>query len=261
MALNSRTIRPGRLVGLKTTIRGGVEYRTTVVEEEHRTENGAEVSKWLTEKLKADPAEHDRANVARSAARTAIVRTCVPSDFGYLCPEDRVADLEAGVAEARRIAEAFNATAQVSHLSVNVITGRILPDDQEAVKAINSELSSLLFQMERGIQRIDVKMIRDAADQARRIGGMLSPDANERVQKAVEIARLQARELVKAGEAAATAVDQAAIASITEARMAFLDFDAATEVKAPEAEGLAIDLMPEDAGAVAAPVVTNELEF
>ena len=259
--LNSRTIRPGRLVGLKTTIRGGVEYSTTVIEEEHLTDSGAEAARWETERRIADPDEFERAKTARSKARTAITRVCVPSDFGYLCPEDRVADLEAGVAEARRIAEAFNASSQVTHLGVNVITGRILPDDQEAVKAINSELSSLLSQMERGIQRIDVKAIREAADQAKRIGAMLSPDANERVQKAVEIARQQARELVKAGEAAATAVDQAALASITETRMAFLDFDGATEVKAPEAEGLAIDLMPADTEAVFAPVTTTELEF
>jgi hypothetical protein len=65
---------------------------------------------------------------------------------------------------------------------------------------------------------------------------MLSPDANERVQKAVEIARQQARQLVKAGEAAATAVDQAAIASITGPAYA-LDFDTATESRPPRRMG------------------------
>jgi hypothetical protein len=43
--------------------------------------------------------------------------------------------------------------------------------------------------------------------------------------------------------------------------MAFLDFDAATEVQAPEADGLAIDLMPQDVGETTVPVVANELEF
>jgi hypothetical protein len=177
------------LVGLSTNIRGGIEYRTRVIEEEHLTADGAEAAKWETERRIADPDEFERAKKARSKARNAIVRVCAPSDFGYLCPEDRVADLEAGLAEARRVADAFNATAQVTHLSVNVMTGRILPDDQEAVRAINSEMTSLLSQMERGIQRIDVKMIRDAADQAKRVGAMLSLDANERVMKAVEVAR------------------------------------------------------------------------
>ena len=171
--LNSRTLRPGRLVGLKTTIRGGVEYRTTMIEEEHLTESGAEERRWETLCRKADPDEHERAKKARSKARQAIVRPCAPSDFGYLCPEDRVADLEAGLAEARRIADAFNATAQVtprgqrddrpSSPTTKGGQGDQLGDDQPAQRD------------GAGHPAIDVKMIRDAADKASRSARCSAP--------------------------------------------------------------------------------------
>ncbi len=42
------------------------------------------------------------------------------------------------------LADEFNATARLTRLYVNVIAGRIAPDDVEAVKAINSEVRDLL---------------------------------------------------------------------------------------------------------------------
>ena len=247
MGINTSTLRPGLLVGLSTSISGNVKYRTQVIEEDHLTDDGAEAARWETERTITDPAEHEAAKKARSKARNAIVRTCAASAFGYLCPENKIADLEAGVAEARRVADLFNSTATVTRLTVNVLTGRIASDDVEAVKAINSEVRDLLSQMERGIQRVDVQAIREAADKAKSLGSMLSPDASARVQQAVDVAREQARRFVKAGEQAAAEIDQATIAKLTESRAAFLDFDDARAVQAPEEIGLGLDLMPEEA--------------
>ncbi len=260
-AINTSTLRPGLLVGLSTSISGNVRYRTQTLEEEHLTEDGAEAARWETERTITDPAEYEAAKKARSKARNSIVRVCAASAFGLLCPEDKVADLEAGLAEARATAERFNATATVTRLSVNVLTGRIASDDVEAVKAINSEVRDLLSQMERGIQKVDVQAIREAADKAKALGSMLSPDAAERVQAAIDVARAQARQLVKAGEQAATAIDEAAIRKITESRVAFLDFDEGLEVKAPEAVGLGLDLMPEEEAQAPAVPAAHELEF
>jgi hypothetical protein len=259
--INTSTLRPGLLVGLSTSISGNVKYRTQIIEEEHLTESGAEAARWETERTITDPAEHEAAKKVRSAARNDIVRVCAASAFGLLCPENKVADLEAGLATARRRVEAFNAMAQVTRLSVNVLTGRIASDDVEAVRAINSEVRDLLSQMERGIQRVDVKAIRDAADAAKALGSMLSPEAAERVQTAIDVARQQARLIVKAGEQAATAIDQAAIAKITESRAAFLDFDEAREVAAPQEVGLGLDLMPTEPEPVTVTHTTTELEF
>lgn len=260
-AINTSTLRPGLLVGLSTSISGNVRYRTQIIEEEHLTESGAEAARWETERTITDPVEHENAKRARSKARNAIVRVCAASAFGLLCPENKIADLEAGLAEARSVAERFNATATVTRLSVNVLTGRIASDDVEAVKAINSEVRDLLSAMERGIQKVDVAAIRDAADKAKALGAMLAPDAAERVQEAVDVARAQARLIVKAGETAAVEIDQAVIRKITESRAAFLDFDEGQEVKAPEAIGLGLDLMPEEAAPQAVAPAAHELEF
>jgi hypothetical protein len=259
--INTSTLRPGLLVGLSTTLRGNVKYRTQILEEEHLTESGAEAARWETERVITDPVEFESAKKARSKARNAIVRVCSASAFGLLCPEDKVADLEAGLAEARTIADKFNASATTTRLGVNVLTGRIAADDVEAVKAINSEVRDLLSQIERGIQKVDVKAIRDAADAAKNLGQMLAPDAAERVQKAIEIARSEARRLVKAGEQAAAEIDQAALARITEARVSFLDLDEAKEIAAPVETGLGLDLMPEEAAPAAVAPITHELEI
>jgi hypothetical protein len=76
---------------------------------------------------------------------------------------------------------------------------------------------------------------------------MLSPDAKARVQMAVEAARVAARKVVAAGEQAAAEIDYRAIRAVTEARTAFLDFDEAAPVKAPEIEQRALDLEPVEA--------------
>lgn len=260
-AINTSTLRPGLLVGLSTSLTGNVKYRTQILEEEHLTESGAEAARWETERTIADPAEHEAAKKVRSAARNDIVRTCAVSAFGLLCPENKVADLEAGLASARRRVDAFNATATLTRISVNVLTGRIASDDVEAVKAINSEVRDLLSQMERGIQKVDVQAIRDAADKAKSLGAMLAPDAASRVQEAIDVARAEAKRLVKAGETAATEIDQAALRKINESRIAFLDFDEGQEVKAPAAIGLGLDLMPEESAPVSPAPAAHELEF
>lgn len=244
--IRTSTLRPGLLVGLSTNLKGNVRYRTEVIEAEHVTDEGAEKARWETERVIEDPEEFEAGKKARSKARNAIVRVCSQSAFGYLCPESRVADLEAGLAEARAIADKFNATAQVTRLSVNVLTGRIASDEVEAVKAINSEVRDLISAMERGVTALDVQAIRDAADRAKSLGQMLAPDAAEKVEKAIAVARDTARKIVKAGEQAAAEIDQSVIANLTEARLAFLDLDEAKEVKAPEETGLGLDLMPEE---------------
>ena len=71
----------------------------------------------------------------------------------------------------------FNRTATLSRVSVYAMIGRVAADDVEAVKAINSEVSDLLGQMQEGLKNLDVKSIRDAATKAKQIGQMLSPTA------------------------------------------------------------------------------------
>ena len=68
---------------------------------------------------------------------------------------------------------------------------------------------------------------------------MLTSDANAKVAQAVE------PRINKAGALAVKEVEAVVIAQITSLRTAFLDLEPAGEVKAPEAQGRAIDLAPE----------------
>lgn len=241
-----QTLRPGLLVSLKTSVRGNLRYEKRMIEAAHVTKDGTQKAKWETERTVMDPVENEAARIARSKASTAIRRVCAHSAFGLLCPEADAENLEAAMVEAREIVEAFNATATLSRLSVYVITGRIAPDDVEAVKAINSEVRDLIEEMETGLKNLDVSVVRDAANRARNLGNMLAPEAAGRVQVAIETARTAARQIVKAGEQAAAEVDKATLRRLTEMRTSFLDLDEAKEVAAPKAQGRAVDLAPED---------------
>lgn len=253
MALKTTTLRPGLLVGLKTSIYGGVRYAVQTIESEHVTEEGAEKASWQTERTVTDPKEYEAATTARSKARQAVARVCSNSSFGLLCPEINEEALEGAIAEAQQIVAEFNATAKYSRITVNVLTGRIAPDDVKAVQAINSEVRDLLETMERGLANLDVKAVRDAASRTIKIGTMLTPATEARVRIAVDAARLAARNIKKAGETAAQEIDKVAIRRITETRLAFLDMDGQGEIQAPTTLAPAIDLAPEGVEVVAAP--------
>ena len=142
----------------------------------------------------------------------------------------------------------------MSRVSIYVITGRIAPDDVEAVRAINSELRDLLDDMTTGLKNLDVTAVRDAANRARGIGQMLSPAAAERIQNAIDVARSAARKIVKAGEQAAQEIDLATIRKLEEARTAFLDIDQPSgEIAAPAVETRTLDLTPIDETSINSP--------
>lgn len=245
---NITTMRPGLLVGLKTSIRGNVSYQTKDLEREHQVGEGSTRAKWETERTVRNKAELARATKARAEARWAIASVCARSTFGLLCPDAWEATLRAKIAEARKIVADFNAKSKVTELEVYVIVGRIAQDDADAVRAINSEVRDLMRDMQVGLKELDVKKVRDAANRMRAVGGMLTPEALEKVKGAVDAARGAARKIAKAGEAAAVEIDKEAIKKISTARTAFLDLDASEIIPArpPKAAGRAIDLAPEE---------------
>jgi len=237
------TLRPGFLVSLKTSVRGNVQYAKRDLAKE-TTVDGKAVAEWETKRTIADPVEFKAAGEARSKARAVINGVCVQSAFGLLCPEKAQEELERAIKEAHAIVDAFNRTATLTRVGVFAMVGKIASDDVEAVKAINSEVSDLLGQMQEGLKNLDVKSIREAANKAKSIGQMLSPEAAVRIQMAIEAARNAARQMVKAGEQAAQEVDLRAIRTVTDMRLAFLDIGEAQEIAAPQQEARAIDLMP-----------------
>ncbi len=240
--LNASTLRPGLLVSLKTSVRGNVSYAKETIESEHRTKQGEAKAKWETERTIVDPEEHDRAIKARGQATVLVRRVCSASAFGLLCPESQADDLAEAIAAARKIADEFNATAALTRLTVHVITGRIAQDDVEAVRAINSEVRELIEVMTEGVKNLDVTAVRDAANRARSIGQMLTPDAQVRIQLAIDAARNCANRIKKAGEQAAQEIDKRTLQTLAESRTAFLDLDDMKPVQTIRGTGRQLDL-------------------
>ena len=249
MSLPSKTLRPGLLVGLKTSITGdNVEYVKTVLEEEHTDEFGALVGSWQTDKTVADAAEQERGSKVRSKARSLITSVCARSDFGYLCPESREADLEAAITKATEICTEFNLSARITEVNFFAITGRIAADDVQAVRAIKGELNDLLETAEASIKGLDVDTARAALTKATKLGMMLAPDAQKGLEETIDLSRAVAIKIakaIKAGEVAAEVIDEATLTALSASRTAFLDLDGETELQAPvDTTGRALDLEP-----------------
>jgi hypothetical protein len=248
-----RTLRPGLLVSLNTSLKGNVHYQKLDLEGNHVTVNGEERARWETTRVISDPVEHKAATELRGKIRYLITSVCASSAFGLLCPEANADKLTGAIAEARSMADEFNANAALTRMSVNVLYGRIAQDDVEAVKAISEELRSLMEDMQEGLKGLDVKAVRDAANKAKGLGEMLSEDARGRLEVAITAARTSARKIAKAGETVAIAIDKRAIAQIDMARTSFLDIDIeAAMVAAPKMTSRSIDLVDEAVDALIA---------
>src|SRR6516165_3167737 len=220
---NIQKIRPGLMISLKTTVKGGVSYlREDLTEGAETRSDGKAVEKWETTKIVEDPAEHERARKTINKARSIIAKVCITTAFGLLCPEEREAELNTAIAEAKKLISAHNATATFTHVRVYCLKGRIASTEEESARAIGEEVSALLATMNQSIDKLDVEAIREAATKAKQLEEMLGPEQAEAVAGAVEQARKAARAIVN---------KDIARGNLEKARIAFLDF----EEKAPEA--------------------------
>jgi hypothetical protein len=248
------TLKPGLLVSLRTSLQGGVEYqRVDLNTGSAGTDGVARVEEWQTTKVTQDPEEHEKATKIRGKAGSVIRAVCVPSAFGYVCPVEREADLDAAVAAAREMVDAFNATARTCRIGVYTLKGRIAQTDDEAVRAISGELRELLDEMAAGIAAGKVSDAREAASKAKKLGAMLSDETADKVNRAIEEVRETAREIVKKladGEDAAIAVRDIKLQALDQARSAFLDLDVVPDTAGealPSVTARAVDVDDEPA--------------
>jgi hypothetical protein len=224
---NASVIRPGLLVSLKSTLRGGVAYERLDINTGEKLADGAEVSEWNTKRKIEDKEEHDKATKTRAQARSLIVKVCSSTSFGLLCPNDKEAALDEAIKVARQLCDNFNDLAKHSRLGMWVIKGRVASDDAEAARAITQEISELTVKMDAGIKAFDPKAIREAADRARELASMLSDEKQSKINGAIEQARKAARTIVKRiekeGEDRSTVLLDIQRGQIESARIAFLD--------------------------------------
>lgn len=239
-----KTLLPGYLVSLSSEIKGNTKYTKRTIEEEHKLSNGESRAQWETTRTVQDAEEAERAKVARGACRTEITRVCSYALKTYMCSEENYPKLLEGIANAERMAADFNRTAAVTRVGVYVIVGRIAEDTTRAMRAINSDIRSLMDEITDGIDKLDPEAIKSAVARLKLVEGMLTNEAKAETKAAIDAARAIRTAInkgVKAGETAAITIDKAQLAKITSARTAFLDIDTVIgEVVTPDATGRAI---------------------
>ncbi len=234
-------LKPGFLVSLKTSLQGGVAYQRVDLDADKPDGDPAAIARWETTRRIDDPDEHKRATKARSAARALIESVCVKTAFGLLCQESKGAELDEKIQSAQALIDAHNQAAHSTHVRVYVLRGRIASTDEEAVKALSSEVREVLEDMQAGIRRVDVEKIREAATRARKLGAILDAEQATKVNRAVEAARDAAKQIVKRidvdGAEAVRAVAEGMSGPIEQARFAFLEIEESiqTPVHAPPA--------------------------
>lgn len=253
-----QTLRPGLLVNMFTKVEGNVTYHN--IDRDVQRVDLTEVTDIHTRKQVNDVEEQERATKVRTKIRGLILSVCVTTAFSnmLLCPSGpvEVKDLDGtvtkverdqllreAIAEARRLADEFNATARTTRIDFYCMTGIVARDDVETVRAITGEIRRLMDDMQEGLKALDPKAIRDAANKATETSKVLTPEAGSQLEAAIKASRAAATKIVKAGEQAAKEVDRQALRKIKLARNSFLDIDIEPQpaVK-PKMPGRNIDL-------------------
>lgn len=232
-----KTLKPGLLVNLKTSLLGGVEYTRETVEAAHTDELGTQVESWKTVKKIDDAAEHEEATKVRNAASALIRACCYYTVFGLFCLEENAEALSAAEDKAMSLVRDFNNSAKNCRVGVYVFKGRIAANEEEAAKKISAEMGLILQDMERGVKAMNVEVIRDAADRAKEMGAMLDEDTSAKIQVAIDAGRKAARvikRLAEKGEEAAgelAELTRVSSVAISMARFSFLDSGPAEAVE------------------------------
>jgi hypothetical protein len=220
-------LKPGMiLVALSIKIRGGVHYDRVELERELRDDH-SERSAWKTVKTVADVDERQAAEQARHSARYAIKRHCTRTPWGLMCAGENEGELLAGITEARKVENGFNAGASHSHLHVAVFCGRVAEDDVEAARAVRGEIQQILRDVRGAIEGGDVRSMRDLATQTKQMYNLLDEGAEERaaLSGAVKAIRRVARDVVrlveKKGDELESVLTEENLKPINDARWAF----------------------------------------
>lgn len=237
--IETRTVRPGYLVCLKTSVSGNVSYR------KRDLEFSATFKKWETEKYVLDPVEHEAATQLRNRCVTLIRACCSNTSFGYMVPVDGMSRLSQAVTEVDNLTREFNRNAKFSRVRCYVITGKLAENDEAVTRAMKAEVADILRQIETGITELSADKIREACKKAKALEDMLSDDAKKKLADAVKESRRLARKLGEVGNVAAIKLDAAA-REINAAKTCFVDLDE-TEIQIPTvaAETRNLDLSPD----------------
>jgi hypothetical protein len=251
MALRQTTLRPGLLVRFNTAIRGNKKQTSTIIEALHITDDGEAKERVEIDRRTSDPDEQAEAEQVRSKMRALVCSACVQTEFNLFCPEDRADKLEKRIEEACALADEFNSRARITRIDASYITAKIDSDDVQAMREIRVEASRLIDEITgrmkgAGLGDDGIEATRDALKKAKRLGRMLSPEAQASLEGTVQMAREALSEIKKVGEANAAEETKRAIAALEQQRLAFLDLSDEGQIEAPAVKGRTVDLVPEE---------------
>lgn len=232
--MKTQLIKPSYLVSLKSTLSGGIAYKRIDLDAK-KANDKSEIVMWETTRIIEDKEEHERAVKARGKAVSLVRAVCVPSSFGLVCPLNRSEDFDNAIVEAKKIINEFNSSSNCTKINIYVLKGEIASSDEEAVRSISSEIVSMVDDMKKGIQELDVKSIREAANKARQLSAALGEQQSKKLSEAVSEARKAARKIVKhikdGSEKAEEILSEISYSELDKTRAAFIDYSEETEVE------------------------------
>lgn len=225
--MTTQIIKPGLLVALSTSVKGGIRYERIDLGTERIGDT--ERANWETHREIADLKEYEGATQTRNKCSSLIRSACVATSFGLFCPTANEEQLDRAISEVARLVEIWNRNSQHTRIAVFVVKGKIAGDDETAARAIAADMRGLLAQMDDGIKRLDPDAIRSAANAARALGKSLDESKQRSVNRAIEQARTAAREIVKriddGADGALAALRSVTTTGIEAARFEFMDID------------------------------------
>ena len=225
--MTTQIIKPGLLVALSTSVKGGIRYERIDLGTERIGDT--ERANWETHREIADKDEYERATQTRNKCSSLIRGACVATSFGLFCPTANELALDTAVEQVAELVENWNRNATHTRIAVFTVKGKIAGDDETAARAIAADMRGLLAQMNDGIKRLDPDAIRAAANAARALGKALDADKQRSVNRAIEQARTAAREIVKriddGADGALAALRSVTTTGIEAARFEFMDLD------------------------------------
>jgi hypothetical protein len=195
---------PGRLVKIKTAIKGNKKQKRQVVEPEHVLEDGvATQQSALTVKRINDPSEQREAELIRGRAVNHIESLCTKSDFGHLCPETRVDLLREREREAYAMVDDFNANSRITTIEFHTLFARVPTDEEAVARKFCAEMADLMEGIADAVAEGDAESARDMLKRVESIATDFLPQLAESANATVDLVRTALRRIAKTKDAAA----------------------------------------------------------
>lgn len=237
MPIKSSELRECYLVAARISVRGGIKY--SHANEQTETEGSKEIAQWETTRRVDDKEEYSRAQSIRNRYNRAVRGLGVESPIGIIVPMDRedlIEDLDRQWSET---VDEFNRAARYSTIRMDLEKFEIKGENMRAMENMLGSMRETLGDLKDAINSADYEEIRDVVKRMRGWVSVLPDEQASSVQKAIDDARTQAREirkaLVKKGEQIEEVKRTVSVASVDLARFALLDDAPDVDPDAPTA--------------------------